>query len=215
MAKLLVVEDHALVREGLVQTLSQLDTKSSIVETKDAESALQILESDDEFDLVLLDLMLPGINGMAFLAVLRRRFPAVPVVIISALDDTETIARAMRQGASGFVPKTSSSDVLLEALRLVLDGGVYVPPRAIAKGVGKRPEGARSSRSLVDRFGLTTGQMRVLELLMQGKSNREIGELLGLTEGTVKIHVSKIFKALNVSSRAQAMVALSRYRVKA
>ncbi|MEW5888167.1 MAG: response regulator transcription factor [Pseudomonadota bacterium] len=216
MAKLLVVEDHALVREGLVQTLSQLDTKSAIVETRDAESALQILESDDEFDLVLLDLMLPGINGMAFLAVLRRRFPAVPVVIISALDDTETISRAMRQGASGFVPKTSSSDVLLQALRLVLDGGVYVPPRAIAKGVGKRGgEGARSSRSLVDRFGLTTGQMRVLELLIQGKSNREIGELLGLTEGTVKIHVSKIFKALNVSSRAQAMVALSRYRVKA
>lgn len=216
MAKLLVVEDHALVREGLVQTLSQLDADSTVVETKDAESALRVLEADDEFDLVLLDLMLPGISGMAFLAVLRRRFPAVPVVILSALDDTETISRAMRQGASGFVTKTSSSDVLLEALRQVLDGGVYVPPKAIAKGVGKRGagEGTRSARSLVDRFGLTTGQMRVLELLMQGKSNREIGELLGLTEGTVKIHVSKIFKALNVSSRAQAMVALSRYRVK-
>lgn len=214
MAKLLVVEDHALVREGLVQTLSQLDADAQVVETRDAESALEVLESDDEFDLVLLDLMLPGITGMAFLAVLRRRFPAVPVVIISALDDTETISRAMRQGASGFVPKTSSSDVLLAALRQVLEGGVYVPPKAIGKGVGRRSEGART-RSLVDRFGLTTGQMRVLELLMQGKSNREIGDLLGLTEGTVKIHVSKIFKALNVSSRAQAMVALSRYRVKA
>lgn len=213
MPKLLVVEDHALVREGLVRTLAQLGADASVVETKDAESALQVLESDDEFDLVLLDLMLPGINGMALLAVLRRRFPALPVVIISALDDPDTIARAMRQGASGFVTKTSSSEVLLDALRQVLDGGVYVPPKALSARGGKGGEVARS-RSLEERFGLTAGQMRVLELLMQGKSNREIAELLGLSEGTVKVHVSRIFKALNVSSRAQAMVALSRYRVK-
>lgn len=214
MIKLLVVEDHALVREGLLQTLRKLDPKVVLFEAQDAEEAMRLLDTEGEFDLALLDLMLPGMSGLSLLSVMRKRFPAVPVVVISALDDAETVGRAMRQGASGFVPKTNPSEILLDALRRVLEGEVYLPPHLQEKiATGRREEGGKS-RNLADRFGLTAAQLRVLELLMQGKSNREIGDLLGLTEGTVKIHVSKIFKALNVSSRAQALVAVGRHRLR-
>jgi len=210
----LVVEDHALVREGLVQTLHKLGSEIVLHEAADAESALLILESGISIDLALLDLMLPGMNGMSLLGVMRKRYPDVPVVVLSALDDADIVARAMRQGASGFMPKSSSGEMLVDALRRVMDGEVYLPEMLRLKiGQRRREDGGRG-RSLADRFDLSAAQSRVLELLMQGKSNREIGDLLGLTEGTVKVHVSKVFKILNVSSRAQALLAVSRHRVK-
>ncbi len=199
--KLLVVDDHALVREGLMQTLHQLEDQVTCAGAQDADDALRRLQSED-YDLVLLDLMLPGINGMAFLGVLRKRFPSLPVVILSALDDPDTVARAMRQGASGFVPKYSSSEDLLDALRQVLSGVVFLPPQ-----LQDAPGG---TRSLSELYGITAGQMRVLELLGQGKTNREIADLLGLTEGTVKIHVSAIFKALKVTNRGQALLVVNK-----
>ncbi len=199
--KLLVVDDHALVREGLMQTLRQLEDQVTCTGAQDADEALSRLQKED-YDLLLLDLMLPGINGMAFLGVLRKRFPSLPVVILSALDDPDTVARAMRQGASGFVPKYSSSEDLLDALRQVLSGVVFLPPQLREANGG--------SRSLGERYGITAGQMRVLELLGQGKTNREIADLLGLTEGTVKIHVSAIFKALKVSNRGQALLVVNK-----
>ena len=152
--------------------------------------------------MVLLDLMLPGTSGMALLGVLRKRFPAIPVVILSALDDADTVSRALRQGASGFVPKSSSTEVMLGALREVLAGDIYLPPKLrdpAARNTGRGKDVAR-------RYGLTQGQMRVLELLIQGKTNRQIADLLGVTEGTVKIHVSAIFKAMNVANRSQALL---------
>ncbi len=200
MLNILVVDDHALVREGLMQTLDQLEGGVVCVGAQDADTAMLALQ-DKDFDLVLLDLMLPGINGMAFLGVLRKRFPSLPVVILSALDDPDTVARAMRQGASGFVPKYSSSEDLLDALRQVLAGEVFLPQQL---------QETHGGRSLADRYGITAGQMRVLELLGQGKTNREIADLLGLTEGTVKIHVSAIFKALKVSNRGQALLVVNK-----
>ena len=201
MLRLLVIDDHALVREGLMQTLHQLGDGVVCVGAQDADEALRELQSED-YDLVLLDLMMPGINGMAFLGVLRKRFPSLPVVILSALDDADTVARAMRQGASGFVPKYSSSEELLDALRQVLSGVVFLPPEL--------QEVHGGNRSLSERYGITAGQMRVLELLGQGKTNREIADLLGLTEGTVKIHVSAIFKALKATNRGQALLIVNK-----
>jgi DNA-binding NarL/FixJ family response regulator len=120
------------------------------------------------------------------------------------------VTRALRQGAAGFVPKSSSTEVMLDALRQVLAGEVFLPPR-LREATNR--EGARG-RNVAQRYGLTTAQMRVLELLTQGKTNRQIAEMLGLTEGTVKIHVSHIFKAMNVTNRSQALLVANRQRVK-
>lgn len=205
MLKLLVVEDHALVREGLLQTLKGIEKDVQTYGAEDADSAMQALESNPDMDLMVLDIMLPGLTGMSFLSVLRKRFPDLPVVILSALDDPETIKRALKGGASGFIPKASTSESMLDALRLVLAGEIYLPPN-YHEAATKKSRG----RSVAERFGLTPGQARVLDLLTEGKTNRQIAELLGVTEGTVKIHVSAIFKALNVTSRSQALLTVSK-----
>ncbi len=210
MLKLLVVEDHALVREGLLQTLRGIEKDVQTMGAEDADAALRILEQHADVDLMVLDIMLPGLTGMSFLSVLRKRFPDVPVVILSALDDPETVKRALKGGASGFVPKASTSESMLDALRQVLAGEIYLPPKYQEGAVSKS-----KGRSVAERFGLTPGQARVLDLLTEGKTNRQIAELLGVTEGTVKIHVSAIFKALNVTNRSQALLAVSKTRQRA
>lgn len=211
MLKVLIVEDHALVREGLLLAMRGLEADTETLGAQDADEGLRLLETHADIDLVMLDLMLPGTSGMAFLGAIRKRFPTIPVVILSALDDPDTASRAMRHGASGFVPKSSSTEILLSALRQVLDGEVYLPPDM--REAMERSDGNRG-RSLAERYGLTAAQMRVLELLTQGKTNRQIAEMLGVTEGTVKIHVSAIFKALNVSNRSQALLVANRQRTR-
>lgn len=202
--RILVIEDHALVREGLMlalQALETIDDPAEVLGAKDAEEAGQQLESDDNYDLMVLDLMLPGTSGMAFLGVVRKRYPHIPVVILSAMDDVDTVTKAVRSGAAGFVSKASPTAILLGALRDVLAGDVWVPPEyRELTGKRKRP------RTIAERYGLTRSQARVLELLAEGKTNREIGTLLDVTEGTVKIHVSAIFKAIGVTNRSQALL---------
>lgn len=218
MPKFFVIEDHALVREGLMQALHALAVDGDVVEARSAGSADEALQAlgDDadagDLDLILLDLMLPGTSGQALLGALRRRYPGVPVLVLSALDDADTVARALRSGAAGFVSKASATETLLDAVREVLAGGQYVPPQLDAV-LSRR--GTRQPRDMRQRFGLTAAQMRVLELLVEGKTNREISEVVGVTEGTVKIHVSAIFKALQVPNRSQAMLVAGRHGVKA
>jgi DNA-binding NarL/FixJ family response regulator len=202
--RVLVIEDHALVREGLLLALRALGSPGELAEcvgARDAEEAAQLLSKSAEFDLLLLDLMLPGTGGNAFIGIVRKRYPNIPVVILSALCDADTVTKAIRAGAAGFVSKASPTTELLEALSAVLVGETWLPPefRDLA---GKR----RRAKTVAERYGLTNSQARVLELLAEGKTNREIAELLDVTEGTVKIHVSAIFKALNVSNRSQALL---------
>lgn len=202
--RILVIEDHALVREGLLLALKALeesDSSAEILGARDAEEATRLLEANDDFDLALLDLMLPGTGGLAFLGVMRKRFPHIPVVILSALDDADTVMKAIRQGAAGFVSKASPTDVLLGALREVLNGEIWLPPE-YRELTGKR----KRAKTVAERYGLTKSQARVLELLAEGKTNRDIAEMLGVTEGTVKIHVSAIFKSLGVNNRSQALL---------
>lgn len=204
MTRILIVEDHALVREAMAQTLARLEDEVECVEAQGSEEALAKLEDGADWDLAVIDLMLPDLNGFSLLAVMARRFPDVPAIVVSALDDSATIRRAMKGGASGFVSKSSSGEELRSAVRRVLDGGIYAPP--------VEPEsGKRSGAPVSERFGLTAGQTRVMELLAQGKTNREIADLLGLSEGTVKVHMSAIFRALNVNSRAQALIVIARH----
>ncbi len=206
MSKILIVDDHALVREAMAQSLARLQPGLVCVEASSARQALACLEADADLDLAVIDLMLPDMNGFSLLAVLGKRFPDVPAVVVSAIDDEASVQRAIKAGASGYVCKSSSSQVLLQALRVVLDGGVYLPE---ARSVGQPAKRARLSVS--ERYGLTAAQGRVLELLGAGKSNRDIADLLGVSEGTVKVHVTAIFRALGVSSRAQALVIISRH----
>ncbi len=214
MLKLLVVEDHALVREGLVRLLGQVDEEATVTGKADFESALALLDAEEDFDLILLDLALPGIDGFAGLDILRKRFPSIPVAVVSAFDDVPTVTRVMNLGASGFIPKAFSGEALLSAVREVLDGSIFRP------GVSS---GARldsftpvpSSNVCVQpvEIGLTDRQSQVLALMVRGLSNRDIAEQLELSEGTVKIHATAVFKTLGVSSRTQALVAVARYGI--
>lgn len=203
--KILIVEDHALVREAMAQRLARLGESVECIEAKGADEALARLEASSDWDLAVIDLMLPDMNGFSLLAVLAKRFPDVPAIVVSAMDDESSVRRAIKGGASGFVSKSSSGDQLLQAVRVVLDGGVHTPETPAASN------GRRGGAPVSERFGLTAAQTRVLELLAQGKTNREIADLLGLSEGTVKVHMSAIFRALGVSNRAQALVVISRH----
>ena len=209
MSCLLIVEDHALVREGMAQTLARLGSEWNVIEAPDAASAIALVDEGIEFDLVVTDLILPGMNGFSLLAMLRERDPSLPVVVVSGLSDRTTISRAMRQGASGFVSKADSGDQLIQAVRTVLGGGLYTPPerRTPAPRIGRTSAITLPSSS--GEHGLTNAQARVLALLVEGRSNREVAESLGLAEGTVKVHVTRIFRAYKVGSRAQLLTLLS------
>lgn len=205
MTRILIVEDHALVREAMAHTLARLEPGVECLGVKGSDEALALLESNADWDLAVVDLMLPGINGFSLLGVLAKRYPDLPAIVVSALDDSASVRRAMKAGASGFVSKSSSSEELCRAVRIVLDGGVCTPE------LDSLSPAQRTGASVGERFGLTVAQLRVLELLGQGKTNREIADLLGLSEGTVKVHVSAIFRALKVKNRSQVLLVISRH----
>lgn len=214
MLKLLVVEDHALVREGLVGLLSQIEEGVSVFDSADFESALGVLDSEGDFDLVLLDLALPGIDGFAGLDILRRRYPAMPVAVVSAFDDMPTVTRVINLGASGFIPKALNGECLLQAVREVLAGNIFRPSgQALARMDDAVPVPPSSVSVRPEDIGLTDRQAQVLCLMVRGLSNRDIAEQLDLSEGTVKIHATAVFKALGVNSRTQALVTAARYRI--
>lgn len=203
MSRLLVVDDHALVREGLVQALRRLPRVTAIEEASDAESALEKFASLGAFDLVLLDLMLPGISGLSLLGVLKKRYPSTRVVVVSALDSPDVVNRARTAGAAGFVCKARPAVELVETVATVLED--------VGGQVSSGKEDDQAGRLLAYQdYGLTAAQCRVLDLLIKGKSNREIAECLGLTEGTVKVHVTAILKGLNVSNRTQALLLVTK-----
>lgn len=215
MKKFLVVEDHALVREGLTRLLTQLGSDVKVREAADFEAALVVLDSTAGFDLILLDLALPRIDGFAGLDILRRRYPAVPVAVLSAFDDGPTINRVLNLGAAGFIPKTYSGEALLGAIRAILQGTTYRPRKnggARLDDLTPLPPVGTTGITPAD-IGLTERQAQVLCLMVRGLSNREIAQTLELSEGTVKIHATAVFKVLGVNSRAQALVTVTRYGI--
>jgi DNA-binding NarL/FixJ family response regulator len=208
--RILVADDHALFRAGLVHFLKELDDVVTIVEAVNFTQAFGALESEDEFDLILVDLLMPDMEAFTGLRNLRRRVPDVPIVVISALESRSDIMHAIDIGAMGYLPKSSSSEIMLSAFRLVLSGGIYLPPAVISDRYETPVEQRRESsggRKRVSGVTLTQRQSEVLTLLARGKSNKEIARELGLAEGTVKIHITSILKALNVKNRTQAVIA--------
>jgi DNA-binding NarL/FixJ family response regulator len=214
--KVLVVDDHPLIGEGLHLMLKALDPDIEALVAQSAKEALCAVREPADFSLILLDLGLPDADGFAVLRELRDRRPAIPVVVLSASDQPETVLRALDEGAMGFIPKSSDNNVLIGALRLVLSGGVYLPPQVLRRHAAAAvppAEGAGAALTCRD-IGLTERQAQVLALLIQGKSNKLICRELNLAEGTVKIHITAILKALKVANRTQAVIAVSRLGLK-
>ena len=206
--KVLVVDDHALIREALRGVLRELKPEATVFEARDSEQALQLLANHADAALVLLDLSLPDRDGFAVLADIRHRLPATAVVVLSAFHDRSNVVRALEGGALGFIPKSASREVMVSALNLVFSGGIYVPPEILSGHdapadicVHVRPGSSPADVGLTDR------QVAVLALMMQGKSNKAICRALDLAEPTVKNHVTAILKALKVSNRTEAVVA--------
>ena len=215
--KILIVDDHPLILEALKQVLGALDTGIQVLEAVSANDAVAISESHPNLNLILLDLGLPGKDGMEALPLLRDRSPHVPVVVFSANDDPDVVRRAIDAGAMGFIPKTSSNSLLINALRFVLAGGVYLPVEVLRQpsgGTAPFPAAAPGKAYDYRDLGLTERQAQVLALLVQGMSNKMLCRELGLAEGTVKVHVAAVLKALGVANRTQAVLAVGRLGIK-
>ena len=225
--KVLLIDDHPLILSALKIAISGLEAGVDVVDVADAEAARAVLLKDSDFDLVLLDLRLGEVDGFDVLSEFRVAYPALPVVVVSASDRTSDVIRSIDLGAMGFVPKRSSNDTLFEALRMVLCGGIYVPTMSLGgahdpsgrfgvsapAGPPRLPEphaqGDAVKASPLESLGLTPRQNEVLALLLQGKPNKLIARDLKLSVETVKDHVAAVLRALNVSSRTQAVLAMS------
>jgi DNA-binding NarL/FixJ family response regulator len=197
--KLLVADDHPLVRDALARTLRRIEPDADVHEAGDFATVQRICETLDPV-LALLDLNMPGMNGVEGLRTLRRRFPHLFVIVASGQQDPPTIRCVLAAGANGFFPKSSESDLLLQAVRLVLAGGSYVPMDALADvDTATRVD----TTSAVE---LTPRQLDVLQRLLRGLPNKTIARELNLTEGTVKIHIAAILRALRARNRTEAVV---------
>ncbi|HZP76007.1 MAG TPA: response regulator transcription factor [Pseudolabrys sp.] len=209
--KILVVDDHVLIRQAMRGVLKKLKRDAVVIDAADNEQTMAALAAHPDMGLVLLDLTLPDRDGFAVLAELRERYPALPVVVLSAVQDRINVRKALDLGALGFIPKSAQSNVILNALRLVMSGGIYIPPEILRDETPMAPthEAAARAQSSPASTGLTGRQIDVLALMMQGKNNKTICRMLDLAEPTVKNHVTAILKALKVSSRTEAVVAVN------
>jgi DNA-binding NarL/FixJ family response regulator len=206
--KLLIVDDHALIREAVRHVAAALEPGTQVLTAADCDEGFQIAQAAPELDLLLLDFNLRGLAGVQAIKAWRARFVALPLVVLSSAEDRSTVLAAMGAGAAGFVPKSSSNEVMLSALRLVLAGGRYLPPEVLAE-----PGTARAAAKPAlprETLGLSPRQLDVLCLIAEGKPNKIICAELGLAERTVKAHVTEVLRALGVSSRTQAALAAAR-----
>lgn len=202
--RIIIVDDHPLFRAALRQTLTGDAARIEIGEAGDLAALSAVLEADRDYDLVLLDLNMPGAHGFSGLLLLRAQYPEVPVMIISAVEDHKVIRRTFELGASGYLPKSVGPAEIRTAIDTVLAGGIFVP-----EGVSLSGDDEQSA--LLRRLAtLTPQQIRVLMMLSDGLMNKQIAYELSISEATVKAHVSSILQKLDVDSRTQAVIAASR-----
>jgi two-component system, NarL family, nitrate/nitrite response regulator NarL len=199
--KVLIVDDHPVLREGLAALLRQSGPGTSVLQAGDAAEALAFVAQNADLDIVVLDIVLPGMSGLPAIAEIARMRPDLPIVVLSSSENPQDARRALAQGALGYVPKSANPQTLLAAIRLVLNGDLYVPPLILDETAAARLAHLGRGAGLV---ALTDRQIDVLRRLVEGQSNKIIALDLGLSEKTVKARVTGIFKSLNVVSRTQA-----------
>ncbi|MFM6992884.1 MAG: response regulator [Rhodoferax sp.] len=204
--KFLVIDDHPLVREGLASLLKQLGGVTEVLQASDGAEGLALAAGQPDLACVLVDLKMAGMDGLATVEALTAQYPLMPVVVISSSEEPVDVRLALRAGARGYCPKSSGSGTILAAVRLVLDGAVYVPPLMVEATL---EASAGRGEALTDR------QTEVLRLLCKGHPNKGIGRLLDMQEKTVKGHVTAIFRALGVVNRTQAVEAARRIGITA
>jgi DNA-binding NarL/FixJ family response regulator len=213
--KILVADCHWAVRAGIKPVLKELDDDVSIVESKDFAETLAIAGDQTDFDLVLLDPLMPDMGLFFGIEAICVKFYDVPVVVISDIDSRDTILHSIELGAAGFIPTTSSSQDILDAIRLVLSGGVAIPRALLDRRLSasprpnREPRSAQAARAMIET--LTPRQREVLRLLGHGKSNAEIASELKMAESTVRVHTSAILKALKAGSRTKAALIAASY----
>jgi DNA-binding NarL/FixJ family response regulator len=201
--RLLIADDHPLFRGALREAVTGLFKEVDIAEAGTFEEVTDLAERGGDVDLILLDLSMPGVRGFSGLMYLRAQYPSLPVVVVSANDDPAVIRRCMEFGASGFIPKTLGIDALRQAVTRVLQGEVWTPPDV---DLGRQSD-AETAAMIARLATLTPQQVRVLMMLSGGLLNKQIAYELGVSEATVKAHVSAILQKLGVESRTQAVIA--------
>jgi DNA-binding NarL/FixJ family response regulator len=207
--KTLLADDHPLVREGLRRVLSQLEPPVEIIDAHDYPSLFAQTAQHADLDLALVDLNMPGFVGVQGITQFRNRFPDIPLVVLSASESPHDIRSALEAGALGYIPKAASTTVMLAALRQVLAGGLYVPASLAERPAGQETVPSADFAAL-QHCGLTARQLDVARLLAQGCANKAIADMLAMSESTVKVHIARIFRALGVSNRTEAVLAIQR-----
>ena len=210
---ILLVDDHVLFREGLKFLLRGLETGLELDEAGTCAEALRRAAARN-YDLVLLDLKMPGLKGLDALTAFREAVPEIPVVVLSGEDNSETILAAIDRGAMGFIPKASTPEVLIQALRLVLAHSVYLPPAVLeaSEAVVSPPSRVEpdASRGDATLLGITPRQLEVLRWVIQGKTNKAIARELDISDGTVKQHLSDVLRSLGAKTRTEAVYAAAK-----
>jgi DNA-binding NarL/FixJ family response regulator len=204
--RFVIADDHPLFRGALREAVGGLFDRMEIAEAGSFEEVVGLLEHGGEVDVILLDLRMPGVRGFSGLMYLRAQYPSVPVIIVSANDDPTAIRRCMQFGASGFIPKTLGTEEMRTAIARIINGGVWTPPD-VDLNAGADTETAELMARMAT---LTPQQVRVLMMLSEGLLNKQIAYQLGVSEATVKAHVSAILQKLGVESRTQAVIAAAK-----
>ena len=197
--KVLIADEHALFRDGLALLIEQLDATATILQAGNFTQVLKILDSEHKFDLIIIDLDMQDIAWEKAFDAIRAKAKEARLVVISASENVHNIRESLEKGASGYITKRAETKILSNALKLILDGGTYIPPIMLGKNVDASETRGKSKM-------LTNRQSQVLGLVAKGMSNKQIAYTLGLTEGTVKLHVTAILKILNVYNRTGAVM---------
>lgn len=211
--KILIADDHELFLKGLEMVLKDYNPEWTIVSAKSYTDIFSILKKETDFNLVLTDLAMPGSRWLDAIKNIHESLPETPIIILSAVFDRDVVQKTIEIGAAGYIPKTSSNAVIISAINLVVSGGVYIPPELLQDtnhnefNLLKQVESLSSAQNVAEKVKiLSPRQIDVIRLISKGKSNKQIAYELGLTEGTVKLHVTAILKLLNVYNRTGAVV---------